>query len=148
MLLFFSLSEASWGRNMENARSEICARGRRLSKRKRNTRIYIVSLVSISHSFLSDCLKNAKESGASVYARGRRANKRKKRHENNVPLACVSFSSLPQAIRSWKDLKVPRMIQLLAICVVTFRLTLLVMLSRMTYSVSALLERREWEVIA
>ena len=64
---------------MENTRSEICARGGHLNKRKRNTRIYIVSLVSISHgSRNSDRLKNAKESGASVYARGRRANKRKK----------------------------------------------------------------------
>ena len=51
---------------MENARSEICARGGHLNKRKRNTRIYIVSLVSISHgSRNSDRLKNTKEGGTS-----------------------------------------------------------------------------------
>ena len=61
---------------MENARSEICARGGHLNKRKRNTRIYIGSLVSISHgSRNSDRLKNTKEGGTSG---GKSANKRKK----------------------------------------------------------------------
>lgn len=112
--VIFSLFEASRGKSVENARSEICAKGRRLNKWKRNTHEYIVPLACILHSSrLSVRLKNAKGSGAM----GRRTNERKneKRHENNVPLACFSLRvfrssvqkmavALPQAIKTFKFL--------------------------------------------
>lgn len=96
--VIFSLFEASRGKSVENARSEICAKGRRLNKWKRNTHEYIVPLACILHSSrLSVRLKNAKGSGAW----GKRATKRKneKRHENNVPLTCFSLRVFRSSVR-------------------------------------------------